>query len=151
REGHTVVYTTHQMYEAEELCNRVAIIDKGEIIALGTPTELKKSLHVRNALQLEGMIPKGVVKNLRDIPGVVEAAVTEQKAGMSTLSIICDDTRKMLPKIMEILLENDVQIEYIKPQDVSLEDVFIAKTGRALSVDTSELSETKEKGSGGLA
>lgn len=151
KEGHTIVYTTHQMYEAEELCHRVAIIDKGDIIALGTPTELRKTLQVRDALQLEGMIPKGVIQSLKDLPGVIEAAVTEEKAGMSTLSIISDNTRKMLPKIMEVLLENDVQIEYIKPQDVTLEDVFIAKTGRALSVDTSELSETEEKGSGGMA
>ncbi len=151
QDGHTIVYTTHQMYEAEELCHRVAIIDKGEIIALGTPTELKKSLRTRDTLQLEGVIPEGVIRKLKDIPGVTEAAVTEERAGMSKLSVISDNTRKMLPKIMEVLVENDVQIEYIKPQDVTLEDVFIAKTGRALSVDTSELSETKEKGSGGLA
>jgi ABC-2 type transport system ATP-binding protein len=151
KEGHTIVYTTHQMYEAEELCHRVAIIDKGEIIALGTPTELKKSLRIRDALQLEGLIPEGVIKSLKELPGVIEAAVTEERAGISKLSIISDNTRKMLPKIMEVLVEKDVQIEYIKPQDVTLEDVFIAKTGRALSVDTSELSETKEKGSGGMA
>ena len=150
-EGHTIVYTTHQMYEAEELCHRVAIIDKGKIIALGTPTELKRSLKVSNALQLEGMIPEGVVKSLKEIPGVIEAAVTQERAGISKLSIISDNTRKMLPKIMEVLVEKDVQIEYIKPQDVTLEDVFIARTGRALSVDTSELSETSEKGSGGMA
>jgi ABC-2 type transport system ATP-binding protein len=151
KEGHTIVYTTHQMYEAEELCHRVAIIDKGEIIALGTPTELKKSLRIRDALQLEGLIPEGVIKSLKELPGVIEAAVTEERAGISKLSIISDNTRKMLPKIMEVLVEKDVQIEYIKPQDVTLEDVFIARTGRALSVDTSELSETKEKGSGGMA
>ncbi len=150
-EGHTIVYTTHQMYEAEELCHRVAIIDKGDIIALGTPAQLKKSLRARDALQLEGLIPEGVVKSLKDIPGVIEAAVTQERAGISKLSIISDNTRKMLPKIMEVLVEKDVQIEYIKPQDVTLEDVFIAKTGRALSVDTSELSETEEKGSGGMA
>ncbi len=149
--GHTIVYTTHQMYEAEELCRRVAIIDKGEIIALGTPTELKKSLKVRDALQIEGVIPKGVVQNLKDLPGILEAAITEEKAGKSTLSVISDNTRKMLPKIMEVLSESDVEIEYIKPQDVTLEDVFIAKTGRALSVDTSELSEPGERGSGGKA
>lgn len=151
QEGHTIVYTTHQMYEAEELCNRVAIIDKGEIIALGTPTELKKSLRISDTLQLEGVIPEGIIQKLKDIPGVTEAAIVEERAGMSKLSVISDNTRKMLPKIMEVLVENDVQIEYIKPQDVTLEDVFIAKTGRALSVDTSELSETKEKGSGGMA
>ncbi|MFQ5883662.1 MAG: ABC transporter ATP-binding protein [Thermoplasmata archaeon] len=148
-EGHTIVYTTHQMFEADELCQRVAIIDRGEIIALGTPAELKKSLRVQDVINLEGVIPKGVAEKIRAIPGVKEAVIKDVKAGMSTLGIMCDNSRKILPKIMEVLLENDVQIEYIKPQDITLEDVFIAETGRALSVDTSELSKEKKGEAGG--
>ncbi|TET90099.1 MAG: ABC transporter ATP-binding protein [Methanomassiliicoccales archaeon] len=149
REGHTIIYTTHQMFEADELCQRVAIIDRGEIIALGTPAELKKSLRVQDVINLGGVIPKGVAEKIRAIPGVREAVIKDVKAGMSTLSVMCDNSRKILPKIMEVLLENDVQIEYIKPQDVTLEDVFIAETGRALSVDTSELSKEKKGEAGG--
>ncbi|MCK5290784.1 MAG: ABC transporter ATP-binding protein [Thermoplasmata archaeon] len=150
KEGHTIVYTTHQMYEAEELCDRVAIIDKGEIIALGTPTELKKSLNVKDAIELEGAIPKGVVQIIKEMPGVIEAAIKEEKRGTTTLGIMCENSRIILPKLMEVLLENEVQIEYIKPMDATLEDVFIVKTGRALSVDTAELAKEKDRGAGGL-
>lgn len=149
REGHTIVYTTHQMFEADELCQRVAIIDRGEIIALGTPAQLKKSLRVQDVINFEGVVPKGVTEKIKAIPGVRDAVIKDVKAGKSTLGIMCDNSRKMLPKIMEVLLKNDVQIEYVQPQDITLEDVFIAKTGRALSVDTSEASKTDEGGPGG--
>ncbi|UCD92395.1 MAG: ABC transporter ATP-binding protein [Methanobacteriota archaeon] len=149
REGHTIVYTTHQMFEADELCQRVAIIDRGEIIALGTPTQLKKSLKIQDVVNLEGVIPKGVAEKVKAIPGVKDAVIKDVKAGKSTLGVMCDNSRKLLPKIMEVLLENEVQIEYIQPQDITLEDVFIAKTGRALSVDTSEVPEEEKGGAGG--
>ena len=149
KEGHTIVYTTHQMYEAEELCERVAIIDRGDIIALGSPKELKKSVGVWDVVNVSGVIPQGVVHKIRKLDGVKDAAVKTVTEGKSTVGIMCDDSKRMLPKIMEVMLANDVQIEYIKPQDISLEDVFIAKTGRALSVDTSETPEGEREGVGG--
>ncbi len=150
KDGHTIVYTTHQMHEAEELCDRVAIIDKGEIIALGTPTELKRSLNVKDTIEVEGAIPKGVIQTIKEMPGVIEATIKEKKTGTTTLGIMCENSRILLPRLMEVLLENEVQIEYIKPMDVTLEDVFIVKTGRALSVDTAELAKVKDRDAGGL-
>lgn len=149
KEGHTIVYTTHQMYEAEELCDRVAIIDKGEIIALGTPTELKRSLNVKDTIEVQGAIPKGVIQTIKEMPGVIEAAIKEEKRGTTTLGIMCENSRIILPRLMEVLLENEVQIEYIKPMEATLEDVFIVKTGRALSVDTAELAKEKGRDAGG--
>ncbi|MFQ6061016.1 MAG: ABC transporter ATP-binding protein, partial [Thermoplasmata archaeon] len=151
KEGHTIVYTTHQMYEAEELCKRVAIIDRGEIIALGTPSELKKSIGAWDVVNVAGVIPVGLVQKVKGIEGVKDAAIKNTTEGKSTLGIMCRDSRTILPRIMEVMLENDVHIEYIKPQDITLEDVFIAKTGRALSVDTSEVAEGAQKQPGGRA
>lgn len=151
KEGHTIVYTTHQMYEAEELCKRVAIIDRGEIIALGTPSELKKSIGAWDVVNVAGVIPVGLVQKVKGIDGVKDAAIKNTTEGKSTLGIMCRDSRTILPRIMEVMLENDVHIEYIKPQDITLEDVFMAKTGRALSVDTSEVAEGAQKQPGGRA
>src|SRR3990170_5692404 len=68
-EGKTIVYTTHLMHEAEELCDRVAIIDHGQIIALGTPNALKASLVREDAIHMEGVFPSATVDKLRAIPG----------------------------------------------------------------------------------
>ncbi len=144
--GHTIVYTTHLMHEADELCDRVAIIDKGEIIALGTPAELKSSIEHEDVVNVEGTIPPNVVDNIRALPGIREAIVKSEGNGKTKLGILCENSRMMLPKIIEVMTANNAQIEYINPQDITLEDVFIAKTGRALSIDTREVVKKRKIG-----
>src|SRR5437773_3847247 len=73
-EGKTILYTTHLMHEAEELCDRVAIIDHGEIIALGTPQELKDSLSHEDVVSLSGIFPEATVSRLRAVPGILDVA-----------------------------------------------------------------------------
>lgn len=137
REGHTIIYTTHLMQEADELCDRVAIIDKGRIIALGTPSQLKAMLKAENVVNVEGVIPHAVMEKLRALPGIKEAVVKSETGGRSKVGILCEG-REMLPKIIETMVKNNAAIEYIKPQEVTLEDVFIELTGRALSMDTKQ-------------
>jgi ABC-2 type transport system ATP-binding protein len=139
KEGHTIVYTTHMMQEADELCERVAIIDKGKIIALGTPSQLKASIPHEDVVNIEGIIPKKAVEELEEIHGVKKAVIKNEHEGKTYLGILCENSRKILPKIIEVLTKSEAELEYIHPQDVTLEDVFIAKTGRALSVDTREV------------
>ena len=146
-EGKTIVYTTHLMHEAEELCARVAIIDHGEIIALGSPNELKSS-HVReDVVRMEGLLPPSVVERIRSIPGVRDVTVQAAPDGRASLAVMCSNSRHLLPRIIEVATGDGASIEYIKPQDVTLEDVFIAKTGRSLAVDTREI--VKEVAGGG--
>ncbi len=137
-QGHTVLYTTHLMHEAEELCHRVAIIDRGQIIALGTPAELKSGLREEDVITIEGIVPPGTVKGLQGLSGVQTATVKGEAKGRSVLTILCDDSRKMLPGIIGLLMERGATIEAIRPEEVTLEDVFIARTGRGLDVDTRE-------------
>lgn len=134
--GKTVVYTTHLMQEAEELCDRVAIIDRGRIIDRGTPDELKTSLMEEEVITLEGVIPEDVREQIRAIPGIKAATVTAETEGRSTVSVICENSRRLLPRVIEAVVGNGATVDYIKPHEVTLEDVFIAKTGRSLSVDT---------------
>jgi len=146
-QGKTIVYTTHLMHEAEELCERVAIIDKGEIIALGSPNELKSSLVREDVVQLEGVLPSTVVEKIRAIPGIRDVTVRAEAEGRVSLAVRCDNSRHLLPRMIEAATGNGASLEYIKPQDVTLEDVFIIKTGRTLAVDTREV--VKEAGRGG--
>jgi len=148
-EGKTIVYTTHLMHEAEELCDRVAIIDHGQIIALGTPNELKASLVREDVVHMEGVFPSATVDRLRGIPGVSGVTVQAEANGRTTLAVMCENSRLLLPRIIEAVSGNGASLEYIRPQDVTLEDAFIAKTGRSLAVDTREVVKEDGKGGGG--
>lgn len=141
-EGKTIVYTTHIMQEADELCDRVAIIDQGKIIALDTPADLKASLQVESSsvVSMEGIFLNGVVNNIQQIPGVLNAGLSKANGNGSTsaLSIVTENPRAILPKVMSAVLETGSTIEFVQTKDISLEDVFLSKTGRSLSEDTSK-------------
>ena len=147
--GKTILYTTHLMHEAEELCDRVAIIDHGEIIALGTTDELRRSLETEDVVQLEGIFPEGAVARMRAVPGIESVSAVSMDSGLTKLDVACRDARAMLPKIIEAVTGNGATIQFIKPKEVTLEDVFIAKTGRTLSVDTRVVGEKGARGRGG--
>jgi ABC-2 type transport system ATP-binding protein len=137
KEGKTIVYTTHLMHEADELCNRIAIIDKGRIIALGTPQELKRAHRAEETLEIEGIIPEPALAAVRRVDGVKEAALSSESDGSAKVSIILSSDRsKVLPRLIETLVAMKAELRHIHAQDVTLEDVFVAKTGRSLSVDT---------------
>lgn len=139
--GKTILYTTHLMHEAEELCDRVAIIDHGGIIALGTTDELRRSLGQEDVVQLEGVFPEESVARMRAVPGIRAVNAVAMDSGLTKLDVACRDSRAMLPKIIEAVTGNGATIQFIKPMEVTLEDVFIAKTGRTLSVDTRVIGE----------
>ncbi len=135
KQGKTIVYTTHVMSEAEELCQRVAIIDRGEIIALGTIPELKAGLQRDGVTRVEGVIPDAAYRAVRAVEGVASAAISN-KNGMQELTVVSPNPRAMLANLIRALLENGAVVEHIAPTEVTLEDVFIAKTGRTLAEDT---------------
>ncbi len=134
-QGRTVVYTTHVMSEAEELCDRVAIIDHGQVIALGTIPELKASLNREGITKVEGVIPPQAFDSVRALEGVAKAALSN-KDGVQELVVVSPDPRAILPQLIRALMDNGAVLEQIAPTEVTLEDVFIAKTGRTLAEDT---------------
>ncbi len=135
REGKTVVYTTHIMSEAETLCDRVAIIDRGQVIAMGTVPELKASLGRDSVTRVEGVIPGTAREAVRHLPGVREVGVTASN-GTTRLTVVAQDARVLLPRLIEALTSHGAVIQHIAPEEVTLEDVFVAKTGRTLAEDT---------------
>jgi len=149
RQGKTILYTTHLMHEAEELCQRVGIIDHGEIIALGSPAELKASMKREDVIEIEGIFPGRVIEDVRGLSGIRAVAVKAESGGRSKLAIQCENSRVVLPKIIEALVGDGSSIEYVKPQEITLEDVFMAKTGRSLAVDTAAVGKAEVKGAGG--
>ncbi|MDE3090208.1 MAG: ABC transporter ATP-binding protein, partial [Chloroflexota bacterium] len=126
RQGRTVVYTTHLMSEAEELCDRVAIVDRGEVIALGTIPELKASLNRAGVTKVEGVIPTGAFAAVRALDGIASAALSS-KDGAQELIVVSPNPRAILPQLIRALMDNGAVLEQIAPTEVTLEDVFIAK------------------------
>jgi ABC-2 type transport system ATP-binding protein len=125
------------MTEAEELCDRVAIIDHGGIIALGTVNELKASIRQDGVICVEGVIPLDAFAAIKNLEHVDEAALTASaEDGRAELRVVTPQPRRLLPELIRALFDNGAVIEDISPAQVTLEDVFVALTGRTLAEDT---------------
>jgi ABC-2 type transport system ATP-binding protein len=121
-EGITVFVTTHYMDEAE-YCNRLVLIDRGRLVAMGTPTELK-SRHMKGQLLLVECEPLGPgLEALREAPGVLDAAVFG-----SSLHAIVADAQAALPRIQEALAYRGLRVARVELIQPSLEDVFVSLT-----------------------
>lgn len=134
-QGKTVIYTTHIMAEAETLCDRVAIIDRGELLAIGTVAELKDSLRWAKVIHVEGVIPAQAVKAVREIAAVKQATRTSQN-GATQLTVVSAEGSEILAELIQVLTHHGASIHKLTPQEPTLEDVFITKTGRTLAEDT---------------
>ena len=136
-EGKTIIYTTHIMTEAETLCERVAIIDHGKLLALGSVPELKASMQQSQVTRVEGVITQQALKHVQTLPMVEQATLTNVNSH-NLLTVVTQNERQFLPGLIEALSISGAVIQKIIPQEVTLEDVFIAKTGRTLAEDTAK-------------
>jgi ABC-2 type transport system ATP-binding protein len=135
-EGRTVIYTTHILSEAETLCDRVAIIDRGRVLALGTVPELKASLHLDEVIHVEGVLSSRATAAVEALPGV-RRAVSSAVDGLTRLTVVAREQRDgLLSDLISTLTAHRSVIQRIAPEEVTLEDVFISHTGRTLVEDT---------------
>jgi ABC-2 type transport system ATP-binding protein len=133
----TLLLTTHYMAEADELCKRLAIIDRGQLLALDTPENLKHSLQ-QNAIFHLKMQPIGSKpKNgalLEDIPGVKSVGVNDQQDFTElNLTLEAEDA---LPGVLSNLSARGSSLIALEKREPTLEDVFINLVGRRLDQDT---------------
>jgi ABC-2 type transport system ATP-binding protein len=130
--GRTILLTTHYMDEAEILCDRVAIVDHGKVIALGTPRELIRSLgaeHVVDfALSADGTQLDEAA--LRSIDGVRAARA---RAGGYELN--AGELHRTVPALLGFLAERKLELAQLTTHSATLEDVFVSLTGRQLRED----------------
>ncbi|MDI6719698.1 MAG: ATP-binding cassette domain-containing protein [Methanomicrobiales archaeon] len=132
--GITIILTTHYMEEADRLCDRVAIIDHGRIVALGTPESLKNSIG-RDVVTIRTPSPEGVAATLRE-PWV---ARLEQHDG--TVSIGLQNAEEHLSAIVTLLSRENVPIESIAIHKPTLEDVFLHFTGKTIRAQETDAKE----------
>ena len=128
RQGMTVLYTTHYMEEAQELSDRIAIMDRGEIIALGTHEELVKIVGELDRVDLTlNVPPEGVADTWRQMEGVHQVRTDD-----GTVALLVDDSNLVLPRLFESANQNGVRITSVDIQEPNLEAVFLHLTGREL-------------------
>lgn len=125
--GKTVIVTTHYMDEAERLCNRVAVIDRGKIIALGTPADLIASLGGSRVVEIAlaaGNIEDDAVLRL---PGV--RAVRRENGSML---VTATEAHVVVPALLDLARDRSAALARLTIREATLEDVYVSLTGRHL-------------------
>jgi len=125
----TVSLTTHYMDEAEHLCDRIAIIDGGRIIALDTPDELKATVAGSDRVEIEIEGDRDAVADLLEREPAVHGV---ERAGAGSLTIAIDDGARQIPRLVDAVESLGSQVRSVDLHRLSLEDVFIHFTGRTL-------------------
>jgi ABC-2 type transport system ATP-binding protein len=131
--GRTILLTTHYMAEAEELCQRIAIVDHGRILAVGTPDELKRRVQRESIFRVElaGLeSPAGLAR----LPGVVSAVAAsdgERPSDRQTLAVnlVLEDDAA-LGAVVSAISASDARIVELRKSEPTLEDVFVELVGR---------------------
>ena len=123
--GKTLLYTTHYMEEVERLCDRVAIMDQGQVIAEGSLNDLYRLTPKRCMVQIE--LEKPVEDSLSVLPGTVSSM-----PGSSSLTFEMEDLTDDLPQVLERIRAGGGTLESVRTERPSLEQVFLHLTGRTL-------------------
>ncbi len=148
--GRTVLLTTHYMVEADQLCERIAIVDRGKILALGTPAELKRLVQRESIFRVEvDRLPDGLGQLAR-LPGVLSAVPagggdgTERDGGgAASVSVkLALEQDAALTGVVASLSERGSHLLGLEKSEPSLEDVFVELVGRGLG-DTGEPPDGK--------
>jgi ABC-2 type transport system ATP-binding protein len=131
RAGRTILLTTHYMDEAERLCERVAIMDHGKIIALGSPRELVASIGVEHVVEFSVDVDAGAqpfdAAELRTLEGVRDVRAENGVVRMQVTAL-----HSAVPALLAELVRRGVRLTELRTHSATLEDVFVTLTGRHL-------------------
>ncbi len=129
RAGRTIVLTTHYMDEAERLSDRIAIMDRGKVIARGTPGELIGSIGIDHLVEFSTSdgAPSLDLTAVRRIEGVREARVDNGVARLQTVEL-----HRVVPALLQELSRQNIPLTELRTHSATLEDVFVSLTGRHL-------------------
>jgi ABC-2 type transport system ATP-binding protein len=134
QEGHTILLTTHYMEEADQLSDRIGIIDTGKVIALDTPEGLKRRIDQKEVIRLEVTgWQEYIGERLRSLSEVSNLVARKQgEADLWEVNLQSNNSRVLLPKVVENISQNGTRLVNMNIVKPSLEDVFIHLTGKAL-------------------
>jgi ABC-2 type transport system ATP-binding protein len=129
RDGGTILITTHYMDEAHALCARVGIMDKGKLIALGTPAALVSSLGAEHMIEFAVVEGSGRLEDaaLKALPGVRDVRHESASTSLAT-----SEVHRAIPALLDMLRQRGLTLSLLTTHSATLEDVFVALTGRHL-------------------
>jgi ABC-2 type transport system ATP-binding protein len=142
----SIVLTTHMMVEADMLCDRVAIIDRGKIVALDTPSNLKKMIGGADIASVDIEIPNltnDILEALKSLP-IIESVVRENETHL----LIRAKGEDAFDSIIDTIRERNGKIAFVRSLEPSLEDVFLHITGREMRAEVTGKVKSFEGGGG---
>jgi ABC-2 type transport system ATP-binding protein len=139
--GKTVLLTTHYMAEADELCDRMAIINKGLILACDTPRNLKKLVQKEAVFSLGLSGPFEHLDALRALPGVQKVASHKDAAKDSTTLKFILDEESVIAKVIDAISKDGSKLVSLTKTEPSLEDVFVQLVGKSMEEEEKTASE----------
>jgi ABC-2 type transport system ATP-binding protein len=149
--GRTLLLTTHYMVEAEQLCDRIAIVDRGRILALGTPDELRRRVQAESIfrIELDQMPNDGGIAAIGELPGVLSAVLADEDGtdggnggGSDRVALkvaLADDSA--LTSVVTAVAARGSHLVGLAKSEPSLEDVFVELVGRGFGEDDSSEPE----------
>jgi ABC-2 type transport system ATP-binding protein len=135
KQGKTILLTTHYMDEADELCERIAFINRGRIVDIKTPAEYKREIPHKEVLEVR-CLGQPDISGLKKLDGI-EQVQTEFNDGITTVRLVLPRAEKVLSEVIE-LLRPQARLLGVDVKEPTLEDVFIYMTGTSLGANTQE-------------
>lgn len=128
RQGATIVYTSHYMEEVEQICTRIAIIDKGKNLAMGTTDELKKMIKKNETICIELLdLPESISEHIKALPHVYDMTYTD-----NLLKVFYSGGKHNLIRLLDFLKQEDISFGRVYSERPTLNDVFLEITGTEL-------------------
>lgn len=128
RQGATIIYTTHYMEEVEQICTRIAIMDKGRNLALGTKDELKAMIDLGETIQMEVMeLSEEVSDAIRTLPHVISVSYDK-----GLLKVRFSKGKHNLLRLLDLLKEKEIAFGNVHSELPTLNDVFLEITGKEI-------------------
>lgn len=128
KQGATIIYTSHYMEEVEQICSRIAIIDHGNCIAMGTTEELKNRIKTGETITIEGIaLEDAQLTAIRELSHVLDVEHKEKR-----LVVRCSGSKHNLIRVLGFLQEQDISFGKVYSELPTLNDVFLEITGKEL-------------------
>lgn len=129
--GKTIIFTSHNMFEVEQLCDRVAIMRKGKIIADSSPSQLREKLRDIRAVEVEvrdNIDIKKIAESLTNMPIVIKILETENNASSGVIRLQVENEYEAIPIIAEKIRSLGIKVSAIRQSEPSFEDIFVKLT-----------------------
>ena len=128
RQGATIIYTTHYMEEVEQICTRIAIMDKGKNLALGTTDELKAMIDLGETISLEVLeITDDTMDTIRTLPHVIQVSYEKH-----LLKVKFSKGKHNLLRLLDLMRDKEIAFGNVHSELPTLNDVFLEITGKQL-------------------